>query len=204
MKPLRGFTLIELLVAMAIVAIIGVLALTGLSTVISQQEITAERAERWREVQLAMRMLVQDLSQVHPRTTRDETGARSLPSFYSSPDHEFSLEFSRGGWSNPTGFPRGSVLRVAYDLEEDMLVRFYWPVADRTLATPPGRNELLTGVTDLRFEYFDSATEWTLEWPPLDNRGVSTIGATDRPRAVMVILTLEDLGEIWRTVEIRS
>jgi general secretion pathway protein J len=204
MRTKRGFTLIELLVSMAIVAIIGVLALTGLNTVISQQEITAARAERWREIQLAMRMLVQDLSQVHPRTTRDETGTYQLPSFLADPSHQFALEFSRGGWSNPTGFPRGSVLRVAYDIEDDVLVRFYWPVADRTMSTPPGRNELLTGVTELLFEYFDESTDWTIEWPPLDNRGISAIGPTDRPRAVRISLTLEDMGTVWRTVEIRS
>ena len=48
-SPLRnqhGFTLLELLVAMAIVAVIGVIALTGLNTAINQQEIAEDRAER--------------------------------------------------------------------------------------------------------------------------------------------------------------
>lgn len=203
MRRIAGFTLIELLVAMAIVAIIGIMALTGLNTVINQQEISEDRAERWREIQLAMRMLVQDLYQVHPRVTRDETGTAQLASFVADPSHLFALEFSRGGFSNPTGAPRGSVLRVAYDTEENTLVRFYWPVADRTLATPVGRNNLLTGVELMEVLYIDDEGNATRDWPPLDSFGAGG-SPTERPRAVEITLELEDLGRIWRLIELRS
>ena len=203
MRRSRGFTLIELMIAVAIVAIIGTIALTGLSNVINQQEIAAARAERWREIQLAMRMLVQDLSQIHPRVTRDETGTSTLGSVLASPTHQFALELSRGGWSNPTAFTRGTVLRVAYDTEDDMLVRFWWPVADRTLSTPPGRNELLHGVLSMTINYIDADGNATLDWPPQQN-GVNTRSPTEMPRAVEVTLELEDLGTVWRLIEVSS
>ena len=76
----HGFTLIELLVAMAIVAVIGVMAMTGLSEVIHQQTLARERAARWQAIQLAMRVIVQDLSQLQPRPTRDELGEAFIPS----------------------------------------------------------------------------------------------------------------------------
>jgi general secretion pathway protein J len=151
-----------------------------------------------------MRMIVQDLSEAQPRVTRDETGVSSLASFLADPTHQFALEFSRGGWSNPTGFPRGNVLRVAYDLEDDTLVRFYWPVADRTLATPVGRNELLTGVTQMEIVYYDDNNEEHLDWPPQDSGGGISALPTERPRAVRVSFELEDLGVIWRLIETRS
>jgi general secretion pathway protein J len=196
----RGFTLIELLISLAIVAVIGVIALTGIRTVINQQEIASERAERWQEIQFAMRVIVQDLSQVHPRITRDEQGFGIRSSFLSDPTHQFDLEFSRGGWTNPAGFPRGTVLRVAYDIEDDMLVRFYWPVTDRTLSTPPVRNELLTGIREMEVLYFDdNGAEW-LDWPPLDS--ALQVSPTDRPKAVRFGVELEDLGPIWRLVEL--
>jgi general secretion pathway protein J len=199
MNRSRGFTLIELLVAMAIVAVIGVMALGGLSEVIKQQGIARERAERWREIQFAMRLVMQDLAQLQPRPTRDELGESYEPSLLASPNAEFPLELSRGGWSNPAGFPRGTVLRVAYAWENDKLVRFHWPVADRTLATPPIRNELLTGVEDMQVRFLDSSGQWQLEWPPLELGGPDRLVA--RPRAVEFSLELNDFGRIWRLVE---
>jgi general secretion pathway protein J len=204
MSRVRGFTLIELLVAVAIVAVIGVIALTGLDTFIKQEKIAEAKAERLEEVQFAIRTLVQDLSEVQPRVTRDETGLSTVPSFVADPNRQFALEFSRGGWTNPVGLPRGSVLRVAYDVEEDKLVRFYWPVEDRTLATPIGRNEILTGVKEMTMIFYDANGDTSAEWPPLDSTGRGSRPPTERPRAVEIRLDLEDLGEIWRFVETSS
>jgi general secretion pathway protein J len=194
----HGFTLLEVMVAIAIVAIIGVIALTGLSTAMKQQTFASERLERWREVQFAIRMISQDLSQVHPRVVRNENGVDFAPSFDARPLSPFALEFSRGGWSNPAGAPRGSVLRVAYDIEDDTLVRFYWPVADRTLVTPPVRFELLTGIVSMSMTFRDAGGEEYSEWPP---QGAPP---TARPRSVEITLELEDYGEIWRLIEVSS
>lgn len=197
----HGFTLIELLVAMAIVAIIGVMALTGLSTVIDQQTAARERSERWREVQFAMRMIVQDLVQIHPRPTRGETGDSFLPAVLAGPNQQYALELSRGGWSNPAGFARGDVLRVAYEWEDDLLVRYHWPVMDRTLATPPIRAEMLEGVDNVEIRFLDSSGEWHQQWPPI---GAGGAGLTARPRAIEFALELDDLGRVWRLVETSS
>ena len=201
MKAVRGFTLLELMIAMAIVALIGAVGFAGIRNVINQQEIATENAERWKEIQFAMRVMLQDLAQVHPRVTLDEQGLGQRASFLADPAHQFALEFSRGGWTNPAGFSRGTVLRVAYDIEDDMLVRFYWPVADRTLSTPPVRNELLTGITQMQVLYFDDNGQESLDWPPLNSGGELL---TDRPRAVEITLELEDLGTIWRLIELKS
>jgi general secretion pathway protein J len=198
----RGFTLIELLVAMAIVAIIGVMALGGLRSVISQQEAAEANAERWREIQFAMRVIVQDLTQIHPRIARDESGGAWRPAFLAHPSHQFALEFSRGGWSNPGQFPRGNVLRVAYDIDGDTLLRIYWPVADRTLSTPPVVTELMSGVEELYFSFLSNNLEESVDWPP-GAEGPTGL-STAVPRAVQFTLVLEDLGEIWRLVETGS
>ena len=195
----RGFTLIELLVSVAILAIIGVMAFVGLSRVINQQELARERTERWQSIQLAMRMITQDLAQLHPRATREELGESYQPSLLADPSAQFALEFSRGGWANPAGLARGTVLRVAYNWEEDTLVRWHWSVMDRTLSTPPVRTELLEGVTNVEVRFLDTAGEWHLEWPPLDQRGPQSL--ISRPRAVEFALELEDFGRVFRLVE---
>jgi general secretion pathway protein J len=195
----RGFTLIELLVSVAILAIIGVMAFVGLSRIIAQQELARTRTERWQEIQLAMRLVTQDLAQMHPRATREELGESYQPSLLADPSAQFALEFSRGGWANPAGLARGTVLRVAYNWEEDKLVRWHWAVMDRTLSTPPVRAELLDGVTNVEVRFLDTAGEWHLEWPPLDRRGPQSLIA--RPRAVEFALELKDFGRVLRLVE---
>ncbi len=200
----RGFTLIELMIAIAIVAVIAVIGLTGLSRVIEGEEIARERAERWQEIQLALRIIAQDLAQVHPRITRDELGQAYRGSFLASPLEPYDFEFSRGGWANPVGLPRGTVLRVAYNLEDDALVRYYWPVMDRTSANEPFRRVLVDGVEqfDLSFIAADGAAH--LDWPPIDSRQqvTSAQDLTLHPRAVRIGVTLADFGVVWRLVEI--
>ena len=195
----RGFTLIELLVAVAILAIIGVIALVGLNRIIEQQAIARESAERWQEIQLAMRLITQDLAQAHPRATREELGETYQPSLLADPSAQFALEFSRGGWANPAGLPRGTVLRVAYNWENDKLVRWHWAVMDRTLSTPPVRAEILGGVTNVEVRFLDRSGEWHLEWPPLDRRGPQSL--ISEPRAVEFAIELDDLGRVYRLVE---
>ena len=198
----RGFTLIELLVAMAIVAVIGVMALGGLNRVIQQQTLAEARAERWREIQFAMRIIAQDLAQIHPRLTREEMGEARRESLVLGPGQLYTLELSRGGWSNPANLPRGTVLRVAYDWEEpdQLLVRYHWPVMDRTMQTIPVRTELLSGVEEIRITMIDRNNQPQIEWPPRDMTDAAD-ALVARPRAVEFRLVLEDYGEIWRTVE---
>jgi general secretion pathway protein J len=199
MRASRGFTLIELLVAIAIVAVIGVIAFVGLNRIVNQQTLAREHAERWQKIQLAMRLVAQDLAQLQPRATRAELGEEYVPSLLADPNAQFALEFSRGGWANPAGLQRGTVLRVAYDWEGDKLVRWHWGVMDRTLSTPPVRTELLDDVESVEVRFLDTAGQWHLDWPPLDLQGPQRLIA--RPRAVEFAVELTGIGRVWRLVE---
>jgi general secretion pathway protein J len=95
--------------------------------------------------------------------------------------------------------PRGTVLRVAYNWEDDKLVRWHWAVMDRTLSTPPVRAEILDGVTNVEVRFLDRGGEWHLEWPPLDRRGPQSL--ISQPRAVEFAVELEDFGRVYRLVE---
>ena len=198
-RQTSGFTLIEMLIAMAILAIIGVIAFVGLNRVITQQGVARAHTERWQQIQLAMRLVTQDLAQLQPRATREELGETYQPSLLADPSAQFALEFSRGGWANPAGLPRGTVLRVAYDWEDDKLVRWHWAVMDRTLSTPPVRAEILDGVMSIEVRFLDRAGEWHLEWPPLAQRGPQSL--ISAPRAVEFAIELRDYGRVYRVVE---
>ena len=196
-----AFTLIELLVAVAIVAVIGAMAFGGINLVMNQHEIARERAERWRDIQLAMRLVVQDLAQLHPRPMREEFGEGHRPALLSTASSLYALEFSRGGWPNPTGLPRGTVARVAYEWEDDKLVRYHWPVMDRTLDVVPARAEILDGVLGVETRFLDRSGNWQLEWPALNTGGGSPQQNINRPRAVEFLIELEDFGRVWRMIE---
>ena len=151
-------------------------------------------------IQFAIRIVMQDLAQIHPRPARDERGEGWQPSVVASANAQFALELSRGGWANPTGFPRGSVLRVAYDWEDGMLVRYHWPVVDRAPGTLPIRTELLDDVAIVELNFMDQGGNWHQgEWPPIEMAGPERLVA--RPRLIDFTLELEDFGRVWRWVE---
>ena len=126
----RGFTLIELLVSMAIFAIISVLALGGLNTVVTQQQLARERMAEVVDLQRTMRFLTTDLAQLYPRYVRDELGQGSEAPLVADGLGEFIVRLTRGGWRNPARLPRGTLQRVQYRLDDDELLREYWPVVD--------------------------------------------------------------------------
>jgi general secretion pathway protein J len=195
-----GFTLLELLVAMAVFAVIGAMALGGLNAVIDQGEIAGGQMARLAELQRAMRVLTADLGGIQPRFVRDELGTAGELPLVTDGRGEFLLRLTRGGWSNPSRAPyRGTLQRLQYRLQDDVLIREYWTVTDRVLGERPRQEELLTGVERLELSYLDQGREWVTQWPPPSR---SAPGNGERPRAIRLKLTLEDFGVIERVVEV--
>jgi general secretion pathway protein J len=194
----RGFTLLELLVSMAIFAIISVLALGGLNTVVTQQQLARERMAEVVDLQRTMRFLTTDLAQLYPRYVRDELGQGSEAPLVADGLGEFIVRLSRGGWRNPARLPRGTLQRVQYRLDDDELLREYWPVVDVPLGMEPRTEVLIGGVDELLIEYLGTEDEWSETWPPLRQLGA---GAPGRPRAARITLTVVGWGEIQRLVE---
>jgi general secretion pathway protein J len=198
--------LLELLVAMGIFGIIGAMALGGLNAVVDQSTQTQQQTDRLAGLQRAIRLIVSDLASVQPRMVRDELGSRNT-----KPDSEqgplvssrldYDIRGSRGGWRNPAGLPfRGTLQRFQYKVDDGKLYRDYWPVMDHTLQqAEPRREELLSGVKGIKFWYYaGDASERFDRWPPLTLEAQ----AETRPKAIQVILELEDWGEIERWVEV--
>jgi len=196
----RGFTLIEVLVALAVFGIMSMIAYSALGTTLSNADFLANRMDRIQSIQRAIRYLSTDLMQAAPRPIRSEVGDDFQPALVSTLSSDYLLELTHGGWGNPAGLPRGTQQRVAYRLEEDKLVRYHWNVLDRTYANEPFAIELLDGVESLYFRYIDATGEVSEVWPPQLQAGA--IGLRSRPRAVELILTLADQGEIHRLLEV--
>jgi general secretion pathway protein J len=196
-----GFTLLEVLVAIAIFAIVGVMSMTGYTQLQRQAEYQQQRLERVREVQRAVQMIAQDLTQIEPRPIREPIGDQRVPAVLAGDSVEYKLEFTRAGWSNTAGLPRPTLQRVAYRLDQDGLWRDYWRVLDRTQTAEPARYNLLKGVRSVTFRFMTPSREWVDRWPVL--QGQSPLEQERaRPAAVEVTLELDDWGVIRRLVEV--
>jgi general secretion pathway protein J len=199
-RAASGFTLIEVLVASVILAVLGVLAHRGVADTRIAVERTREHMDRVREVQRAVTLMAGDFRQVTPRPVRETIGDGYRPALFRDPNAASLVEMSRSGWPNTAGTPRGTVQRVVYTLEDQVLVRRHWTVTDPVLSTEPVRRELLGQVRRVEIRYMNAARQWQLEWPELGSVGGAELRA--RPLAVEIVIELEDYGEIRRLVEV--
>lgn len=203
-RPLlrRGFTLIELLVALFIFAVMSALGYTAITQAMENRERVRTQQQRLAELQVAMRFLVQDFSQIAPRPVRDLVGSGDEPALRGDPRSQPLVAFTRGGVANPAGLQRGTLQRLEYNLDETTLQRVTWPTLDRTQAVTPQRRKLLTGVRAFRLRYMDAARQWVEQWPPTNSPRPPNDRLRMRPIAVEVTLELEDFGTVTRLIEV--
>lgn len=195
-----GFTLLEILVAVAIFAIVGMLALTGYSELMSQSGRIDESATRTRAIQAAVMTMSRDFMTLEPRPVRPPLGEDVEPALRATRGTDAAIELTHSGWSNPAGVSRSTLQRVSYRLEDTDLVREYWNVLDRTQNTEPVSVVLLENVKSVSVRYLGADRDWKDQWPPLGYSGANVKIA--RPLAVELTLELEDWGEIRRLLEI--
>ena len=201
MKPLSkqnpdGFTLLELLVAVAIFAVLSAMAYGGLRNVIDNSQQTEVAMKRLQQVQLAMLKISRDLTQLSPRSIRDEYGNTSSYILTDQGDDIF-IEFTRGGRRNPAEMLRSHLQRVAYKMEENTLSRLHWPHLDRTQEMLPYESVLLEEVESVGVRFLDNDNEWHDEWPPLSATG-QTDGTSLVLSAIEFTVELQDWGELVR------
>ena len=149
-----------------------------------------------------MRYIGNDLTMATPRAVRDELGDCCIPAVSVSAANDYALAVTHNGWPNPAGLPRGTLQRSVYVLDEDRLLRVYYPTLDATVSNNAVSVEILDGVLALEFRMIQDSGDVTNEWPPTGATGLAR--QRIRPRAVEIILTLEDEGEIRRIVEVAT
>jgi general secretion pathway protein J len=199
---LRAFTLIEVLVALAIFGVMSMLAYTALGSTLENADYLGDRMDRLQAIQRTVRYLSSDLIQAAPRPVRSQIGDRFDPALESSLSTEFAIELTHGGWGNPAGLPRGTFQRVAYRIEDGELLRYHWTVLDRTYANEPIVTVMLDDVESLYFRFYSASGEPSEVWPPVSQQGGQ--GLRILPRAIEIVMTLPDQGEITRLLEVAT
>jgi general secretion pathway protein J len=113
------------------------------------------------------------------------------------------LTFTRGGWTNPAGIQRSELQRVSYTIENNALVRYYYPVLDPTEAVVPVRRQLIDHVKNFSLRFMDAGHNWQNGWPPIaTGAGALTTTPRLRPVAVEVTIELDDWGVLVRHIEV--
>ena len=177
---------------MAIFAIISALALGGLNTVLTQQVLAREDMARLADLQRTVQLLTGDFSQLHPRVVRDTLGRSTEPYLATDGAGEFTVRLTRGGWRNPAYLPRGTLQRVQYRVEDNELIREYWPVMDAPLGMEPRTTEPAGGRRGVRDRVSRRRSQLA--------RAMAAAGRSRatrrrvRPRAIRLRLELERLG----------
>lgn len=195
----RGFTLVEVFVALVVFGVLAVLAYMSLGQTLANSDMLNERMDRLQAIQRTISYLSTELLQTVPRTVRNELGDAPMPALQSSFGGDFSLQVTHGGWPNSAGVARSTLQRTAYRIEDGELLRYHWNVLDRTVNNTAIATVMLENVESLTFRFLPGSEEWTDQWPPLASGGALT---TSLPRAIEIVLSLEDEGEIRRLVEV--
>lgn len=188
----KGFSLVELLVALAVFAAMAAAAYGGLSQLARTRAALAEQQDRFNQVTRAIGVIERDLRQAVARPVRGNEGAL-LPALSGRAD---GIELTRIGFANPRAEPRSNLQRVVYSFNDRRVLRGRYPVLDRAPNSVPVTSTLLDQVDGWRFRYFGRDRKWRESWP------ASNAESADTPRAIEFRLTLGDLGEIRRVVEL--
>jgi general secretion pathway protein J len=195
-RAVRGFTLVELLVAVLISTIVFALGYGAIDQALANRETLQRNAVALTSLQNAIRLLVQDCSQLAPRPVRDPLGAGHLPALQSD---GVQMTLTRGGFMNAAGIQRSTLQRVRYVMEEGNLYRDQWLVLDATLEPLPVRKRVMENVKSFSVRFMDNVKGWQASWPP-----PSPIQQDPRwrPTAVEVTIETEDWGKVLRLIEV--
>jgi len=230
----QGFTLLEVMIAISITALIGIASTNLLSNIIETKKITDIRSEQLTTLQRFNQFVSRDVEQIFNRSIRDEYGDTQPAITIDGAD--YLAEWTRLGWRNSpvTDDPRAIIQRVAFqlfDIDEEeceqaklrlqeignlepdgsCLIRYFWPVLDRSGDTEARTQIILDLVEELEIEILatensagtnnnannqqsqPAASNWYSQWPNLQ-----TGTSPEIPTAMRWKLTLPKIGEIER------
>ncbi len=206
--PAHGFTLLEILIAITVTAIIGTGTATLLSQTIRVNDTLELRGAQLRSLQLADSVISRDFKQIIARPVRDGFG--DLQPAVRTTDTMYDIQFTRTGWRDPRQLLqnikdleqipiRSELQRVAYVVEEEELIRYYWSVLDQPQDSEPVRQVLMTDVSDFTIRLLDDANEWQTDWPTAAQLGAGKVDInTTVPRIVEVTFTHKVYGKLQR------
>lgn len=184
----RGFTLIEIIIALAIFAILATITSSLLIQSVHVQERVSLHSERTAEIELAIALLQQDITQLIPRAVRGNE-MHLFPPIIGQAKY---FEFTRGGVTNPMSIEqRSTLMRVAYVCEQHQLIRRIWQQLDTPDRSQYHDTALLKQLKSCSFEYMGLHNTLVSSWyqePPRSRKPIPIF----LPKAIQVNLTFTE------------
>lgn len=190
-----GFTLVELLIAIVLFSILSVGSYQVLDSVISSHRKLSSHNEKFEGLRRSINMLVRDLQQVQSRTAVNSYGTEEAALILESSDQS-RLVFSSGGWANPLVAARGTVSRIEFFVEDDVLIKRRWLVLDALDQETYFDIQLIKNISGFEIRALDSDDRWISYWP---KQGMPI---TELPRVLEVELKIPGMGTVKRLLEL--
>ena len=127
MKKQMGFTLLEILVAVFIIGIIAVIMVRGLQIVITTKDSLERNDIQMQQLNIGMSLISGDMRNLINRSVLLANQQKQPPVMLHDDSFD-TLEFTRGGVSNPLAHHRSTLQHDSYQLKNGNLVRVTWPV----------------------------------------------------------------------------
>lgn len=195
-KKNSGFTLTEILIALAIMAVLLVSLMQLFDAVQKNMSVSERQSNRLREIQLAVRQIEDDIRHLVYRQRKDEFGEKA-PLLEGESGNNPYLEFTRAGWRNPAKLARSNLQHIAYQLNNNIILRNHWLYIDSARDDQALKRRLLRGVETLKFEFLKD-DDWQDRWEQ-DDKNLAAL-----PKAIKVTIELKDFGEVYRVFPIAS
>ncbi len=195
LRRTRGFTLIELLVAIAIFAAIAAVAYGSIASLIRARDRLNAQQALLRSVQTGMAEIERDLRSAVARSAREPYG-EPRPALVGDRSSFVLTRIRSGGLADS----RSQVQRIGYAWSTGKVTRVVWPVVDAAPSSQPLPRVMLEGADRLSLRYLDAQGQWRELWPAANVEERLRLIAL--PRAVDVRVTIKDLGEVRRVIEL--
>jgi general secretion pathway protein J len=182
----QGFTLLEILIALSVFAVVAVITSSVLYNTFTTRDRLLVVSDKLAEMQIALYIIEKDITQLANRKV-NRGDFKISTEVVAKPDY---FEFTRAGNSNPEAAEkRSSLVRVAYYLKDNKLIRKSWPRIDSP-QKKADEKVILTEVKSLFFYYYNANLARLNNWQVAINK------RNELPSAIAVNLDLNELGKI--------
>ncbi len=199
-----GFTLLELMISILLFAMISSAAYKLFDSVSKAQSVTDGILDKLDAIQRAEIIIEKDFFQMVDRPVRNEYGEK-IDALKAPTREGYLIEFTRSGWRNPLGQMRSNLQRVAYSLEEGVLIRHYWFMLDRPQEPVQHRQKVLEGVRSMKVRFMDEKHKWRNTWPFVAMKsGTEKNQVLAMPAAVEIAIVHEDFGQMMSVIPLMT